>query len=115
MPDTPKVAEATYCHTLISSIASTFGAGMDYLSNVPVRFGEFKTVTPLSAHLSTNDEFLCLAQQVLFFNWAVYSFGGGLFASTIRSGNLPFRITLACNQIELGCALFHEFTSCSHV
>ncbi len=22
---------------------------------------------------------------------------------------------LACNQVELGCTLFHEFTSCSHI
>jgi hypothetical protein len=90
MPDTPKVGEATYCHILISSVALTFGTGMDYLLNVPVRFGKFKTVTPLSAHLSTNNKFPCLAQQVLFFNWAVYSFGGRHFASTIRLQNLPF-------------------------
>ncbi len=67
-PGTPKVAEATYCHTLISSVALTFGAGMDYLSNVPVCFSKFEMVTPLSNHSSMNNEFPCLAQQVLFFN-----------------------------------------------
>jgi hypothetical protein len=114
-PDTPEVAEATYCHTLISSVALTFSTGMDYLSNLLVRFGEFETVTPLSAHLSMNNKFPCLAQQVLFFNWTMYSFGGGHFASTIHLQNLPFLITLACNQVELGCTFFYEFTSCSHI
>jgi hypothetical protein len=114
-PNTPEVAKATYCPTLISTIALTFSTGMDHLSNVPVHFGKFKMVTPLSAHLSTNDEFPCLAQQILFFNWAVYSFGGGHFVSTIQSQNLPFRIALACDQVESGRALFHEFTSCPHV
>ncbi len=115
MPDTPEVVEATYCHTLISSVALTFGAGMDYLLNIPVHFGKFETVTLLSAHLSTNDEFPCLAQQVLFYNWAVYSLGGGHFATTIRLQNLPFWIMLACKQVESGRALFHKFTSCSQV
>ncbi len=53
--------------------------------------------------------------QVLFFNWDVYSFGGRHFISTIWLCNLPIHITLACNQVESGRALFHEFTSCPKV
>jgi hypothetical protein len=36
-------------------------------------------------------------------------------AATISSRNLPFRITLACDQYECGRALFREFTTCSDI
>jgi len=74
-----------------------------------VRFGDFDTVTPSSAHASTNHKIPCLAQQVMRLGWAVYSFGGGHFASTITSHNLPFCIKLACDQYESGRAMFREF------
>jgi hypothetical protein len=53
--------------------------------------------------------------QVLQFSWAVYSFQGGHFASTIQDQNLPFHIKLACEPFELGCSLFQEFTSCLQI
>ena len=56
-----------------------------------------------------------MAHRVLFFNWAIYSFGGGHFASSIQSRGLPFRVVLACDQYESGRALFHEFTACPNV
>jgi hypothetical protein len=70
--------------------------------------------TPASRPL-LNDKFLCYAQQVLCFSWAVYSFQGGHFASTIQSWNLPFCISISCNPYEVGCSLFQEFTSCHHI
>jgi hypothetical protein len=45
------------------------------------------------------------------FDWAVYSFSNGHFASTIESRSLPFTISLACNPTEQGQLLFHEFAS----
>ncbi len=88
---------------------------MSHLSNVPVRFGDFYTVTPAGAHASNNHKIPCLAHQILQFSWVVYSFGGGHFASTIILRNLPFCVSLACNQYESGCALFQEFTSCDAI
>jgi hypothetical protein len=103
-------ADAAYCECLQTSITCGVNAGTSHLSHVPVRFGDFDTVTPSSAHASTNHEIPCLAQQVMRFGWAVYSFGGGHFASTITSGNLPFCIKLACDQYESERAMFREFT-----
>ncbi len=108
-------ADATYCQSLLSSIIQGNSGGMSHLSNIPVRFGDFDTVTPAGAHASTNHEILCLAQQILRFSWAVYSFGGGHFASTIISRNLPFCVSLACDQYKSGRALFQEFTSCNTI
>ena len=107
-------ANTAYCECLQTSITSgvNVNAGTSHLSRVPVQFGDFNTVTPASAHASTNHEIPCLAQQVMRFGWAVYSFGGGHFASTITSRNLPFCIKLACDQYKLGSTLFREFTSC---
>ena len=56
-------ANAAYCECLQTSITSgvNVNAGMSHLSHVPVRFGDFNTVTPASAHASTNHEIPCLA------------------------------------------------------
>jgi hypothetical protein len=53
--------------------------------------------------------------QVLQFSWAVYSFQGGHFASTIQDCNLPFDVKLACDPFDSGRSLFKEFTSCRFV
>jgi hypothetical protein len=84
--------------------------GLSHLSVTPVKFGDFDTITPSDGHASTNHKFLCYVQQVLRYSWAVYSFGGGHFASTILSRSLPFCIKLACDQYDFGRALFREFT-----
>ena len=99
----------------VTSITCGVNAGTSHLFHVSVRFGDFDTITPASAHASTNHEILCLAQQVMWFGWAVYSFGGGQIASTITSCNFPFCIKLTCDQYELGCAMFREFTLCTKI
>jgi hypothetical protein len=53
--------------------------------------------------------------KILNFNWAVYSFDGAHFMSTILSCNLPFHVKLACDQYEYGRALFHKFTRCPDI
>jgi len=73
-------ADTAFCECLQTSITSGVNAGMSHLSHVPVRFGDFDTFTPASAHASTNHDIPCLVQQVMRFGWAVYSFGGGHFA-----------------------------------
>jgi hypothetical protein len=84
---------------------------------VPIKFGKFKkaTLPPAKARALLNDEFPYYAQQVLQFSWAVYSFHGGHFASTIQSWNLPFQVRLACNLHESSQSLFQEFISCRHI
>ncbi len=86
--------------------------GLCHLSNIPVKFDNFGGVTPSTSRSLHNNEFPCYALQVLRFSWAVYSFQGGHFASTIQSQNLPFHVKMACNPYELGRSLFQEFTSC---
>jgi hypothetical protein len=108
-------ADAAYFQALISTITSSKGIGLTHLSHIFVRFGDFDTVTPADAHVSTNQENPSLAQQILQFSWAVYSFGGGHFVSTILSHNLPFCVKIACNQYKSGRALFCEFTLCPRI
>jgi hypothetical protein len=72
-------------------------------------------VTPSTSRSLHNDEFPCYAMQVLRFSWAVYSFQGGHFASTIQDCNLPFDVKLACDPFESGRSLFKEFTSCRFI
>ena len=66
-------ADAAYCECLQTSITSSVNAEMSHLSH-------FDTFTPAIAHASTYHDIPCLAQQVMLFGWAVYSFGGGHFA-----------------------------------
>jgi hypothetical protein len=103
--------DVNHCQSLLSTIMTNNCNGLSHLSVTSVKFGDFDTVTPLDGHASTNHEFPCYAQQVLRYSWAVYSFGGGHFASTISSQSLPFCIKLACNQYDFGCTLFWEFTT----
>ncbi len=83
--------------------------GLSPLAHIPVRFGHFDHVTHTHSFASSNHEIPAAANRILNFNWAVYSFGGGHFLSTILSRNLPFHVTLACDQYEYGRALFCEF------
>jgi hypothetical protein len=104
-------ADHLYCQSIMSAIVHGDCHGLSHLAQVPVRFGTFDCVTPLSSHAALNHEIPATAHRVLNFNWAVYSFGGGHFLSTISSRNLPFCVTLACDQYEFGRALFREFTN----
>jgi hypothetical protein len=99
-----------YCQALLSTIIGSDGTGLTHLSQVPIWFGEFNTVTPATAHASNNYDIPYFVQQVLQFSWAVYSFGRGHFALTISSHNLPFCVKIACDQYKSGRALFREFT-----
>ena len=109
---TAATAEVAYCETLLSaSLARGFEDNCT-LSNHPVIFGALDSPAPASAHASNNDDLPAVANKISYFSWAVYSFGGGHFVSIILSQNLPFRVSLACDQYESGRALFREFTEC---
>ncbi len=104
-----------HCQAIISTLLVDNCHGLCHLSNTPIHFGEFERVFPSSARSTNNDDIPCYAQQVLQFNWAVYSFNGGHFALTTKSQNLPFHIKLACDPYESGRSLFQEFTSCKQI
>jgi hypothetical protein len=104
-----------HCQAIISTLLVDNCQGLCHLSNIPVQFGEFEKAIPSSPHPANNDIVPCYAQQDLQFGWAVYSFHGGHFASTIQSRNLPFHVRLACDPYKSGQSLFHEFTSCKHI
>jgi hypothetical protein len=89
--------------------------GLSHLAHIPVRFGHFDHVTHAHSFASSNHEIPAAANWILNFNLAVYSFGGGHFLLTISSRNLPFHVTLACDQYEYGRALFHEFATSATV
>jgi hypothetical protein len=101
----------SHYQSVMSAIIDHNCCGLSHLSNIPVRFGNFDKVTPITLHVSMNHKIPAYVHQVLWFNWAVYSFGGGHFASTISSCNLPFNVQLACDQYEFGCALFLKLPS----
>ncbi len=107
--------DAAYCQNLLSAILDADLGDWCHLSNHPVKFGDLDSVTPVSAHASNNNNVPCLASHILHFSWAVYSFGGGHFVSTIISQNIPFQVSLACDQYESGRTLFHEFTTCTMI
>jgi hypothetical protein len=81
--DTGKCSDANHCHAIVSSVLVNNCHGLCHLSNIPVKFGDFGWVTPSTSRSLHNNEFPCYAMQVLQFSWAVYSFQGGHFASTI--------------------------------
>ncbi len=110
-----QTADVNHCQLLFTQVLTHESNGLCHLSVNPITFGEFDTVTPSEGHALMNHEFPCYAQQVLRFSWAVYSFSGGHFASTISSCSLPFCVKLACNQYDFGRALFREFTQCSQI
>jgi hypothetical protein len=62
-----------------------------------------------SARTLLNNEFARYAREMMNFDWAVYLLSNGHFPSTIESRNLPFMIHLACDSMERGRSLFHEF------
>ena len=83
--DTVDTTDATHCQAIASALLINNCCGLCHLSNVPVKFGDFEKTTPQTTRALHNDEFPCYAQQVLQFSWAVYSFHGGHFASTVQS------------------------------
>jgi hypothetical protein len=118
VPSTAPTADAahqSHCQFVMNEMIHHNCHGLSHLSNVPVRFGTFYRVTPTTSHASSNHKIPTYGHQILQFNWAVYSFGGGHFVLTVLSHNLPFQVTLACDQYECGRALFREFTSCPDI
>ena len=111
----PSDTDSAYCQHLLSMILATKIGDGCHLSNIPIKFGEYNLVTPIDAHVSHNNNVPSLASQILHFSWAVYSFGGRHFVSMINSQNIPFRVSLACDQYESGHALLREFTTCTTI
>jgi hypothetical protein len=77
-------SNANHSQAIISTVVVDNCHGLCHLSNIPVKFGNFGRVTPSTSRSLHNNKFPCHALQVLQFIWAVYSFQGGLFASTIQ-------------------------------
>jgi hypothetical protein len=90
--DTDDTTNAAHCQAIYSSVMINNCFGLCHLSHVPVKFGNFKQALPPRARALHNNGFPCYTQQVLQFSWAVYSFHGGHFASTIQSQNLHFHV-----------------------
>jgi hypothetical protein len=111
----PDSSDDAHFQAIISTLLVDNYHCLCHLSNTSFHFGEFEKVIPSLARSTNNDEIPCYAQQVLQFNWAVYSFHGGHFASTIKSHNLLFHVKLACNPYKSGQSLFQEFTSCKQI
>jgi hypothetical protein len=86
--------------------------GPPCLANYPVRFGKFPLLHNTTIRPLYNSEYPAFAFRAARFNWAVYLFNSGHFASMISKRNLPFDISLACNSYAYGCTLFNEFTEC---
>ncbi len=102
---------ALYCKLIYSAMFDSNCHGLSHLAHIPVQFGHFDHVAPANSFVSSNYELPAAANQIMNFNWAVYSFGGGHFLLTIPSRNLPFHVMLACDQYDYGRALFSEFAS----
>ena len=86
--DTVDTMDDAHCQAIIFTLLIDNCCKLYHLSNVPVKFGEFKKATLALL----NGKFPCYAQQVLQFSWAVYFFHVGHFASTIQSRNLPIHV-----------------------
>ncbi len=108
-------ANASHCQSLFLAMINQNCHGLCHLAHVPVRFGEFKQVTTTDSHRTSNHKIPAYTIQVLCFNWTVYSFGGGNFASTISLRNHPFNVTIACDNYEHGRALFCKFLPCPYL
>ena len=101
--------EAHHCQSIFSAMFSSDCNGLSHLANVPVRFGQFNKVIHTHSFASSNHDIPAAANHFLNFNWAINSFSGGHFLSTISSRNLPFHVTLTCDQYKYGKALFCKF------
>ena len=89
--------------------------GLSHLAHIPIKFGHFDHDTQVHSFALSNHKIPAAANLIMTFNWAVYSFGGGHFLLTISSQNLPFHVTLACDQYDYGRVLFREFTTSATV
>ncbi len=116
--DTSKATDALHIQSLLTDIIIWSCKGQAFLSNIPVRFGHATSPSCRSAAqlcALLNSEFASYAFQAMSFCWAVYLFSNGRFPSTIKSQNLPFHISLACNTSDAGRSLFAEFAPSAKV
>jgi hypothetical protein len=91
-------------------------AGMQYLSNWPVSFGDsqFTSDSATSAIRSLyNSDLTAAARSLSRFDWAVYGFNCGHFISSIRLLGLPFAIVLASDDYAHSRSLFTELSACT--
>ncbi len=119
-PPTPTAASdgALHIQGLLTDLMVSGGRGHTNLSNLLIQFGKSNPSLPNTgqpARALLNSKFASYARQTMNFDWAVYSFSNGHFASTMESRNLPFMIRLACNPTEQGQSLFHKFASSATV
>jgi hypothetical protein len=114
-PTDTEEAHHSHCRSIFSAMIDSNCQGLSHLTHIPVKFGHFNHVTQAHSFASSNYKIPANAHRILNFNWAVYSFGGGHFFLTILSRNLPFHVTLACDQYEYGRALFREFATSATV
>jgi hypothetical protein len=89
--------------------------GLQHLLNYPVCFG---TSTQSVDECTSPVRFLYNSDVTLAaiifakFDWAVYSFNSGHFASTFKEHKLPFNVVLACNPFANKWALFKDVCTC---
>ncbi len=114
-PSDTEKAHNSHCQSILSAMIDSNCHGLSHLAHIPVRFGHFNHITHAHYFALSNYEIPANANRILNFNWAIYSFGCGHFLSTILSRNLPFHVTLACDQYEYGRALFREFATSATV
>jgi hypothetical protein len=92
-----------HIQSLLTEIVTHEGLGHTHLSNIPIKFGSFDTVSSSQpSHQLYNSEIASYAFETLQFSWAVYSFSNGHFPTTIIKSNLLFKIRLACDVTESG-------------
>ncbi len=112
-PPSDNNVESLHIQSLLTDILTSRGNMDAYLTNVPVRFRHMHLTNDMPKTMTRKfltSKIVSHAFQALYFNWAVYSFSNGHVSSTIQSRNLPFHVSLACDTIETGQALFQEFT-----
>jgi hypothetical protein len=107
--------ETPACVAVPSSPGSAPIVGLQHLSNYLVCFG----TSPQSMDERTppvqslyNSNVTLVAIILTRFDWAVYGFNSGHFASTFKVHRLPFNVALACNLLTNGWALFKEVCTC---
>ncbi len=99
-------AHHSHCQSILSAIVNHNCYGLSLLSIIPVHFGDFDSVTPFNTHALMNHKRIpAYAQQVLQFNWAIYSFEVGtscpILPCTIflSASNLPATSTSTATHL----------------
>eukprot|EP00978_Attheya_sp_CCMP212_P023797 scaffold73672_cov32-Attheya_sp.AAC.1 len=68
------------------------------LENIPILFGSINKNSTATAMPFLNNDIPSIAYQITKFNWALYGFNSGHFASTCRSNTIPpFDVVVAAD------------------